>query len=78
MSLIFKTTFPISVPDREEHGQDVYTAECKHVRWPSLNKKSSKSPVRSANTQSDSICPVRSRRLLWTYLHKNIVCVMHS
>ena len=43
--LIFTTTLPISVQDRQEHGQDVYTAECKHFPWPSLNKKSSKSPV---------------------------------
>lgn len=60
MPLIFKTTLLISVKDRQEHGQDVYTAKCKHFSWPSLNKKSSKSPVRSANTQSDAIClPVR-------------------
>ena len=43
--LIFTTTLPISVQDRQEHGQDVYTAECKHFPWTSLNKKSSKSPV---------------------------------
>lgn len=64
MPLIFKTTLPISVKDRQEHGQDVYTAKCKHFPWPSLNKKSSKSPVRSANTQSDAICPVCSQRLV--------------
>ena len=43
--LIFQTSLLISVKDRQEHGQDVYTAECKHFPWPSLNKKSSKSPV---------------------------------
>lgn len=28
--LLFNTTLLISVKDRQEHGQDVYTAECKH------------------------------------------------
>lgn len=32
-------TLLISVRDRQEHGQDVYTAICKHFHWPSLNKK---------------------------------------
>lgn len=39
MLLVFKTTLVISVKDRQEHGQDVYTAKCKHFPWPSLNKK---------------------------------------
>lgn len=52
-------TLLISVRDRQEHGQDVYTAICKHFHWPSLNKKkkSSKAQFRSANSQSEAICP---------------------
>lgn len=39
-------TLLISVRDRQEHGQDVYTARCKHFHLPSLNKKKIKqSPV---------------------------------
>lgn len=80
MPLIFTTSLLISVKDRQEHGQDVYTAKCKHFHWPSLNKKSSKSPVRSANSQSDAICPsvrsVVSRCLTFSYT--NVVCVVQS
>lgn len=51
-------TLLISVRDRQEHGQDVYTAICKHFHWPSLNKKkSSKAQFRSVNSQSEAICP---------------------
>lgn len=39
MPLRFKTTLPFSVKHRQEHGQDVYTAQRKHFPWPSLNKK---------------------------------------
>lgn len=78
MPLLFIATLLISVQDRQEHGQDVYTAECKHFPWPSLNKKSSKSPVRSANTQSDaSVRSVLSGRWI-LFLHMNIVCIMKS
>lgn len=59
--LTFKGTLPISVKDRQEHGQDVYTAKCKHFHWPSLNKKSSKAPFRSANSQSEAIWPAVRR-----------------
>lgn len=47
--LVFQSSLVISVKDRQEHGQDVYTAECKHFPWPSLNKKiKQKAPFRSA------------------------------
>lgn len=53
--------------DRQEHGQDVYTAKRKHFPpWPSLFKKKknqAKARVRSTNSQCDAICAHCSGRM---------------
>lgn len=47
--ILLKITGALVIPvrHRQEHGQDVYTARCKHFHWPSLNNKKKSQAKRS-------------------------------